>query len=81
MLTKKWEPKPDRWGRVVRKERDAEKWRESFSQEWAVVKFVKMEHGDGVPAPPTIVTWQEKISEAPRKSVNEMLAEMRLAPE
>jgi hypothetical protein len=42
MLTKKWETK-DRYGRVVSKQRDVSKWKESMSYRWAVAKMEKDE--------------------------------------
>lgn len=80
MLTKKWQPQRDRWGKVIEVERDAAGWAKSFSQKWAVVKFVKFEGEDGVSAPdaPVIVAWQES-SPVQKKSVNELLAEMRMS--
>jgi hypothetical protein len=43
MLTKKWETK-DRYGRLVSRQRDASKWKESMWYKWAMVKMEKDEH-------------------------------------
>ena len=79
MLNKKWE-KIDRYGKVVPRRRDPSKWQESMSYRWAVIKMEKDEkvtkEKEGLDI--------EKIDEqgenglgSRKKSVNEMLNEMR----
>jgi hypothetical protein len=75
LLAQKWQSDVDANGQVNIKTRDEARWRESFEQEWAVVKFVSMPEGEGTP--PALVV--EKAP--PRKSVNDLLAEMRLGKE
>ncbi|KAI1821430.1 hypothetical protein F4861DRAFT_541981 [Xylaria intraflava] len=79
MLHQKWERK-DRFGNIISSQpRDPSAWNASLSTEWAVIKFELMS-SEEAPPPPTI----EKRSRLPygdgaeTKSVNEMLAEMRL---
>lgn len=78
MLEQKW-TLLDRFGKPKKgTDRDRSSWQKSLSCEWAVVKFEKME-GEDSPAPPSIEHAISPEPEPPRKSVNEQLAEMRLA--
>lgn len=68
--------------------RRQEDWEKSLGYEWAAIKFVRMGEGEDVPSAPVIerVPQEEprrrKESDVgPRKSVNEMLAEMRFGEE
>jgi hypothetical protein len=81
MLEQKWTASDKRGYAQVTKRR-MEDWKKSLSYEWAVVKFVKMK-GENVPPQPKL----EKLlprerkpfkEQTPKKSVNELLAEMRL---
>lgn len=75
LLAQKWQSDVDKNGEVIMRARDENRWRESFQQEWAVVKFYPLQEGDA--APPKLVV--EKAP--PRKSVNDLLAKMRLGKE
>ncbi|KAK6221907.1 hypothetical protein LQW54_001127 [Pestalotiopsis sp. IQ-011] len=70
----KWERR-DRRGNVVpnTRQRDAAAWKASMRHNWAVVKFEKVA-AEEAPPPPSI----EKTEVAPKKSVTEMLKDMRL---
>jgi hypothetical protein len=82
MLTKKWETK-DRYGPLVSRQRDAMKWRESVLYRWAVIKMEKDEKSMGEKGEPKIerLAEDESAGSGTGKSVNEMLAEMRLRVE
>ena len=80
MLEQKWSKK-DRSGATFVQERSSSLWNESLGYRWAVVKLSRDEVAEKELDPPKI----ERLSDgpagsprAPRKSVNEMLAEMRL---
>ncbi|KAK4899687.1 hypothetical protein LTR27_002953 [Elasticomyces elasticus] len=81
MLEQKWS-RIDRHGKVVMSERDHASWQESLGLRWAVVKFARHEEADRQKGVPRI----ERLSDATesarggavKKSVNEMLQEMRL---
>lgn len=75
LLAQKWQSAVDQNGEVIIRPRDENRWRESFEQEWAVLKFYPLQEGDE--APHKLVV--EKAP--PRKSVNDLLAEMRLGKE
>lgn len=78
MLEQKWTVL-DRFGNPKKEVgRDSSGWQRSLAYEWAVVKFEKTE-GQDTPAPPSIEHAIPPEPEPPRKSVNELLAEMRLA--
>ncbi|KAI0173934.1 hypothetical protein BJ166DRAFT_492490 [Pestalotiopsis sp. NC0098] len=70
----KWE-KRDRWGNVVpnTRQRDASAWQASMRYNWAVIKFEKVAAEEAPPTPSI-----EKTKVAPKKSVTEVLKEMRL---
>lgn len=72
LLAQKWQSEVDGNGQVIIKPRDAQRWHDSFQQEWAVVKFVQMPEGGSTP--PAL----EVKKAPPKKSVNDLLAEMRL---
>lgn len=72
LLAQKWQFDVDANGHAIIKPRDEQRWRESFEKEWAVIKFCPLQDGDD--APPKLVV--EKAP--PKKSVNDLLAEMRL---
>ncbi|QDS67701.1 hypothetical protein FKW77_005541 [Venturia effusa] len=74
LLAQKWQSDVDKNGEVIIRARDEDRWRESFQQEWAVARFRPLE-GDDVP--PELVV--EKAP--PKKSVNDLLAELRLGKE
>jgi hypothetical protein len=83
MLMKKWETK-DRYGRIVSRQQDVSKWKESMSYRWAVVKMEKDELTMQEKGEPKIERLEEDEilsgggGSGCSKSVNEMLAEMRL---
>ncbi|KAK4507550.1 hypothetical protein PRZ48_001285 [Zasmidium cellare] len=79
MLEKKW-TKTDRFGNARPQERSEEKWKESLSHRWAVLKLRKDKVAEkelGVPKIERLDLDPESPKVA-RKSVNEMLAEMRM---
>ena len=83
MLSQKW-TKFDRFGRPMKeKQRDENAWKASLSHEWAVLKLQKMK-GENAPLPPQVehienVEHTDQHGDTPEpKSVNELLAEMRL---
>ncbi|KAF2427719.1 hypothetical protein EJ08DRAFT_699457 [Tothia fuscella] len=83
MLEQKWQPKFDKYRKSKQKARDAESWKKSFSVEWAVIRFEKMVEGgeEDVPAAPKIENAPvigRGRGDASGKSVNEMLAELRV---
>lgn len=72
----------DRRGRVRQKQRSEESWRGSLKHRWAVIQMEKdQEANDGLP-PPKIEVRHKSVGDAdgssPKKSVNELLREMRL---
>lgn len=78
MLQQKWQ-KTDRSGNVVQKKRDEKGWQESLSQRWAVIKFAKDQQANQKRGPPNIERIEEEGNhKKPQKTVNEILAEMRL---
>ncbi|KAI7345423.1 hypothetical protein KC354_g14745 [Hortaea werneckii] len=78
MLQQKWQ-KTDRFGNVVQRKRDEKGWQESLSQRWAVIKFAKDQEAMEEFGTPKIERIEEEdIHEKPQKTVNEILAEMRL---
>lgn len=77
MLDIKWS-RQSRYGNVKKNiERDSSNWLKSMKFEWAVIKFEMLE-GENVPPPPFIERVILLDDPEPRKSVNELLAEMRL---
>ncbi|KAI7550167.1 hypothetical protein KC331_g3348 [Hortaea werneckii] len=78
MLQQKWQ-KTDRFGNVVQRKRDEKGWQESLSQRWAVIKFAKDREALEKFGTPDIERIEEEgIHKKPQKTVNEILAEMRL---
>ncbi|KAI6914279.1 hypothetical protein KC318_g692 [Hortaea werneckii] len=78
MLQQKWQ-KTDRFGNVVQRKRDEKGWQESLSQRWAVIKFAKDQEAVEEFGTPIIERIEEEeIHKKPQKTVNEILAEMRL---
>ena len=80
MLEQKW-TKKDRYGRVRVEERSGAGWEKSLSYRWAVVKLDRDEDADREKGELKIERLLEDVPKSPdkpRKSVNEMLAEMRL---
>jgi hypothetical protein len=82
MLEQKWSHEDKRGNAQVAKRR-GEDWERSLSYEWAVIKFEKMEGENVPPLPPKIEKLPPRERKAfkeqgPQKSVNELLAEMRL---
>ncbi|KAI7483372.1 hypothetical protein KC351_g5207 [Hortaea werneckii] len=78
MLQQKWQ-KTDRSGNVVQKKRDEKGWQESLSQRWAVIKFAEDQEAKQERGTPNIERIEEEdVHEKPQKSVNEILANMRL---
>lgn len=72
----------DRRGRVRQKQRSEESWRGSLKHRWAVIQMEKdQEADDGLP-PPKIEVREKSMggddASSPKKSVNELLREMRL---
>ena len=84
MLEQKWSRQDRRTGAVKQKERDASKWEESLGLRWAVMKMEKDEIADKrsgelvVERLPDMVEAGDVKQDGSRKTVNEMLAEMRL---
>lgn len=80
----------DVFGRVVRQQRSPEAWKASLEHRWAVLQLARIgdeeAEGKGLAAPDIKVEEvvergvkkKKKGEEAPKKSVNEMLKEMRL---
>ncbi|KAK3665506.1 hypothetical protein LTR22_003736 [Elasticomyces elasticus] len=81
MLEQKWS-RIDRHGKVVMRERDHASWQESLGLRWAVVKFARHEEADRQKGVPRIERLSDSTESARggavKKSVNEMLQEMRL---
>ncbi|KAI7187916.1 hypothetical protein KC343_g4864 [Hortaea werneckii] len=78
MLQQKWQ-KTDRFGNIVQKKRDEKGWQESLSQRWAVIKFAENQEAKQERGTPNIERIEEGEShKKPQKTVNEILAEMRL---
>ena len=84
MLEQKWSRQDTRTGAVKQKERDASKWEESLGYKWAVMKTEKdavanKERGKlVVKRLPLRITEDSLKQDGSRKTVNEMLAEMRV---
>jgi hypothetical protein len=72
----------DRRGRVRQKQRSEESWRGSLKHRWAVIQMERDHDADARLPPPKIEVREKPAGGAdassPRKSVNELLAEMRL---
>ena len=80
MLEQKWS-RTDKTGKTVMIDRNGTEWQKSLSYKWAVVKLAKDEEADKEKGTPDIERFPDPEpagAGAGRKSVNEMLAEMRL---
>jgi hypothetical protein len=77
MLEKKW-TKPSKFGGVKKIERDSANWKSSLSVEWAEIKLAKDEAASKELGEPQIERLPDTELASPKRSVNEMLAEMRL---
>ncbi|KAI7088871.1 hypothetical protein KC356_g2987 [Hortaea werneckii] len=78
MLQQKWQ-KTDRFGNAVQRKRDEKGWQESLSHKWAVIKFAEDQEAKQTRGTPNIERIEERdIHKKPEKTVNEILAEMRL---
>ncbi len=79
MLEQKW-TRTDRRGNIVSVERDQAHWQQSLGYRWAVVKFAKEEAAQQDRGNPKIEKLPFELARAgePKKSVKELLAEMRL---
>lgn len=77
MLEQKW-AKTDRFGAPIKIERSGIEWQKSLGYRWAVVKLAKDEDADKEKGTPSIEKIPERQPQVPQRSVNEMLAEMRL---
>lgn len=81
MLQQKWQ-KTDKYGKVIQRQRDESAWKASLSQRWAVIKFAKDDQAERDRGEPKIERMEHYEEETkPKKTVNEMLAEMRLGGE
>lgn len=81
MLGQKW-TSVDRFGKMLKRERDPGAWQASLSMRWAVIKFEKAVDGPEAPKIERVEreeTREDRKSrqEKRRKSVNEMLANIR----
>jgi hypothetical protein len=77
MLEKKW-TKQSKFGGVKKIERDSASWKASLSVKWAEIKLAKDEAASKELGEPQIERLPDPELASPKKSVNEMLAEMRL---
>ena len=80
MLEQKWS-RTDRSGKVSVEERSGDSWQKSLGIQWAVLKLAEgdvTEKDRGTPNIERLADGKAKSPRTPRKSVNEMLAEMRL---
>ncbi|KAK3723450.1 hypothetical protein LTR37_001702 [Vermiconidia calcicola] len=73
MLEQKWS-RTNGWGKTKWKDRNPAAWAESMSHRWAAVKFKEDETAQKERGGLKI----ERLPDPPKKSVNEMLAEMRV---
>ncbi|CAK1354325.1 hypothetical protein CB0940_01807 [Cercospora beticola] len=79
MLDQKWSY-IDKYGQVQQKERTIESWNEALCKKWAVVKFKELDETKF--PPPRIERLPDpEPKRASKKSVNEMLAELRMSGE
>lgn len=67
----------DRFGRTKKRQRSAASWRSSMRHRWAVISLEKDEDADASQPPPKIEAG-DSDSTSPRKSVNELLKELRM---
>lgn len=81
MLKRKWEWRNHLGNLVPIRNRSAAAWEEALTSEWAIVKFKALDASEA-PPPPAIKKLHSEAAElmgaVEPKSVNEMLAEMRL---
>lgn len=82
MQEQKW-TRTDKYGRSRPINRNAESWKKSLTQRWAVLKFEKDEEATQEIQPPQIKNSSNRRNTndnggQDRKSVNEMLMEMRM---
>lgn len=80
MLQQKWTEK-NRFGNFKQEERSEEQWKQSLSYRWAVLKLKKDEVAEKEMGVPKVERLPEQDPESPKvakKSVNEMLAELRM---
>lgn len=80
MLSRKWET-VDRYGRVQQRRRDAGAWEASMAHRWAVVNMERDEQAMKEKGEPKIERTEDEGfggEAGARKSVNEMLAELRM---
>jgi hypothetical protein len=83
MLHQKWTVTNQRTGYVKHRQREVSHWQESLGYRWAVIKFERDEETEKVKGPPAIERLEDEHDEEPdgrqeKKSVNELLREMRL---
>lgn len=79
MLEQKWS-KTDGNGNAVVRERSGTGWEESLRHRWAVVKLARAADAEDKLGAPAIerLPEQRRTDEGPKRSVNELLSEMRL---
>ncbi|KAK5125391.1 hypothetical protein LTR85_000500 [Meristemomyces frigidus] len=64
---------------AIKEQRDERAWQSSLQYRWAVLKFARDEVAERECGPPAIKRLaDESEASGPKKSVNEMMAEMRL---
>lgn len=72
----------DRFGRIKQRQRSAASWRSSMRHRWAVMSLEKDEDADASQPPPKIEVQKSLVGDSditsPRKSVNELLKELRM---
>lgn len=69
----------DRFGRTKQRQRSAASWRSSMRHRWAVISLEKDEDADASQPPPKIESLAgDSDTTSPRKSVNELLKELRM---
>lgn len=76
MLEQKWTK--TKGSKTTQEARSSESWQKSLSLKWAVVKLVKDEVAEAERGVPKIERKLNEEPPQPRKSVNEMLAELRV---
>lgn len=68
----------DRLGQVKQQQRSRNSWEASMGHRWAVIKLEKDGEADAALLPPDIKIRERRENTLPRKSVNELLKDMRL---
>lgn len=76
MIEQKWTK--TKGGKTIQDGRSSESWQKSLSLKWAVVKLVKDEVAEAERGVPKIQRKPDEEPQQPRKSVNEMLAELHV---